>query len=94
MFAILAMFNVHNFITFWTYSKTKASCDGHVSALGLCSELADQEDCDSDDGENYHDHPDDDAIKDIQEDLTIVYLRRFCFQKVLSEVKITSHKIH
>ena len=42
---------------FRTYSKTKASCDGHVSALGLCSELADQEECDS--ANNYIPNPDD-----------------------------------
>ena len=40
---------------FRTYSKTKASCDGHVSALGLCSELADQEDCDNDDTDDTED---------------------------------------
>ena len=43
---------------------------GMFSALGLCSELADQEDCDSDDGENNHDHPEDNIIKDIQENMT------------------------
>ena len=48
---------------FRTYSKTKASCDGHVSALGLCSELADQEHCDS--ANNYVPNPNDsnDAIE-------------------------------
>ena len=59
---------------FRTYSKTKASCDGHVSALGLCSELADQEECDRDGGENNHVCHNDsiDAIRRIQDDMTIL----------------------
>ena len=76
--AILAMFESYYHVlnnVLWN----KASCDaGHVSALGLCSELADQEHCDS--ANNYASNPNDsnDAIEQWtyyiqQDDLTILW---------------------
>ena len=82
------MFNVFIYLSHFERTlRQRQVVTGMFSALGLCSELADQEDCDSDDGENNHDHPDDTVIIDIQDNMAFLIskITFFSLQKVGSE---------